>query len=106
MASETPHASGGASREAPEQQDQSIKARKHQLFEKQENLVELASVKRFSEYVDDRPPAPLSPALKAALIGLGAVVALLFLAALFGGRGARPAKPRLAEFWSQHHKIS
>lgn len=102
MASEPPPTP--APREALEQQDQSIKARKHQLFEKKEILFDLASVKRFSEYVDNRPPAPLSPGMKAALIGLVAVVALLFLAALFGGRGPRPAKPRLASFQSEHHK--
>jgi hypothetical protein len=92
MASESPT----PPREALEQQDLSIKARKHELFEKREPPSDHATIKPFSQYVRDTAPAPLSPAAKATIWGVGILVALLFLAALFGGRGPRPARARQA----------
>jgi hypothetical protein len=83
-----------AQREAFEQQDQSIKARKHELFEEPQTADTPTSVlKPFSVYVRDTPPAPMSKGMKATLWVLGALVVLLFLAALFfGGRRPRPGR--------------
>lgn len=77
-------------RETVEQQDQSIKARKHQLFEEPDRAD--GAVKPFKVYLRDTPPAPLSGGVKATLWAVGAVVVLLLLAALFGG--GRRSTPR------------
>src|SRR5438128_5627763 len=76
MASEKPP----VPREATEQQDQSIKARKFQLFEQRTETGVVA--KRFAEYVRDTPPALLSPGVKAGLGAVAVLVVLLLLAAL------------------------
>lgn len=71
--------------EAHESPDQSIKARKFQLFE-QVNTEGAFKAKAFAEYVKATPPAPMNPGVKAALWAVAVLVALLFLASLFGGR--------------------
>lgn len=93
MASQKP--SAAREPEAPEAQDQSIKARKSSLFEVKTGPV---SVNRaFAEYVREASPAPLSPPTKAILGAVAAVVALLFLASLLSSFRAKPARgPRLS----------
>ena len=80
--------------EVQEQQDQSIKARKYQLFEEHEQTG--GAVKPFTEYVRATPPAALSPVMKAVLWGVGALVVLLFLAAFLVGRPPKHLKTRRA----------
>ncbi len=65
--------------EMPREQDHSIKARKHELFEKQ-----TASGPRrpFTEYLEQTPPAPLSQAQKALLWTIGVMVLLVFFIAM------------------------
>ena len=82
-----------APREALEAQDQSIKARKWQLYE-EKTRVDTGTVKPFSVYLKDTPGAPLSPVARATLWAVGVVVVLLFVAAILMG-GPRP-KPRRA----------
>ena len=80
--------------EAPREQEQSIKARKKELFDR-ESKVAAGPRRRFSEYIAATPPAPLSGGLKAALWCVGAVVLLLFLATLLTIPGPRDrAHPR------------
>jgi hypothetical protein len=83
-----------APQEVHEQQDQSIKARKYQLFEERDQSG--GADKPFTEYVRVTPPAALSPAAKAMLWGIGALVVLLFLAAFLFGRPPKHLKPRRA----------
>lgn len=75
-----------------ENQDQSIKARKVQLFDdgKSEEVIEVR--RPFSYYVNRTPAAPLSPATKASLVAAGVLVVLLLLAALFIGPHHRPRR--------------
>jgi hypothetical protein len=85
MASDKPP----VSRESVEHEDQSIKVRKSQLFEP--TAQGPAEVRPFEEFLRSTPPTPLSPGVKAALWVVGAIVALLFLAALLSvGRSTRP----------------
>jgi hypothetical protein len=65
-----------------ETQEQSIKARKHQLFEV-DAPVEVGSGRPFKEFVRTTPAAPLSGLIKAALWTAGVVVVLVLAAALF-----------------------
>ena len=76
-------------------QEQSIKARKHQLFEADDLSGEHAPSRSFADCLRETPAAPLSPALKAGLWVLGGVVLLLLLAA-FVKVGNRAPKPRPA----------
>ncbi len=71
-------------------QEQSIKARKHQLFE-DEDFGTVSSGPRlsFPELLRVTPADPLSPALKALLWVVGTVVVLLLLAALLTSGGTR-----------------
>ena len=80
--------------EAHEHTDQSIKARKGQLFEAKTSTEVTSKSKTFTECVKDTPPTPMSPAVKAALWGVAVLVVLLFLGALFGGRsrGNKPSR--------------
>lgn len=82
-----------APHQAQEHQDESIKARKTQLFEVREH-VEVVTLQPFKEYVRLTPPAPLSQGVKAGLWAAGVVVVLLLLAALF--IGPPPRKHRRA----------
>ena len=65
-----------------ESQDQSIKARKHELFEDEKQGSQQGSLKAFSEYLEDIPAAPLSGSDKAVLGAVGTLVLLLFFAAI------------------------
>jgi hypothetical protein len=81
-----------APREAMEPQDQSIKARKRQLFEEPQTD-SAPTIKTFDAYLRETPPFGLSPGVKAALWVVGVLVVLLFLLALFGPRRLHRAKP-------------
>lgn len=76
-------------------QEQSIKARKHQLFEADDRSGEDGPRRSFADVVRSTPAAPLSPALRATLWVVGALVILLLLAA-FAKVGTRKPKPRPA----------
>jgi len=77
----------------PREQEQSIKARKREIFEEQHDS---DSPRRpFSAYLAETPPAPLSSAQKAGLVAVGALVVLLLLAALLTMPGPR-SQPRPA----------
>lgn len=72
----------------PREQEHSIRERKRLLFEDDEPRAEAAPDvprKSFVEYLQTTPAAPLSTAEKAILWGVGVVVVLLLLAALFLG---------------------
>ena len=73
-----------------ENQDQSIKVRKSQLFEAGDKGVEPPTTRPVTEYLKDTPATPLSGLEKAGLWTAAVVVGLLLLAALFNGRN----KPR------------
>ena len=66
------------------EQELSIRERKQLLFEADEIPASADAVPRrpFAEYLRSTPAAPLSPAAKGSLYAAGAVVLLLFLAAL------------------------
>jgi hypothetical protein len=97
MAEEKPSASSSRDREAPEQQDQSIKARKRQLFEEREPVRDGSATQPFSVYLRATAGAPMSQGAKVVIWTLAVVVVLLFLAALFGPRPTRPrAGPRVS----------
>ncbi|HMB06238.1 MAG TPA: hypothetical protein VKP69_21200 [Isosphaeraceae bacterium] len=78
-----------------ETQEQSIKARKDELFEGRPRGVEGGGGLRrpFRAYLYETPAAPLSLGVKASLWGAGAVVGLLFVAAIAGGHGTRATVP-------------
>jgi hypothetical protein len=63
------------------EQEISIKAREHELYVRQASETDAKPVKPFEFYLRETPAEPLSPATKAILWVIGAVVALLFLAA-------------------------
>ena len=73
-------------------QEQSIKARKHQLFE-DEDLPSASATPSlpFPELLRVTPAEPLAPPVKALLWGVGTVVVLLLLAALVTSGGKRKA---------------
>lgn len=78
-------------------EEQSIKSRKAQLFEAaQEPAGSTGPRKSFPEYLRETPPAPLSAGTKALLWLVGAIVVLVFLAALMRG-ARRPAPAPAAE---------
>jgi len=73
-----------------ETQEQSIKARKHELFV-EEKLDNDGPKKRFREYVRETPAAPMSRNVKLILWGSAAPVVVLFIASLFSkGSSAKP----------------
>lgn len=77
-----------------ESEEQSIKARKNQLFEAKALQAAPSGPKKSTQtYLRDTPAMPISPGVKATLWGVGALVLILFLAALMT-RGARPERPR------------
>ena len=74
-------------------QEQSIKARKHDLFERDHGPAVAGSGSRrtFRELLRETPAQPLTPAIKAVLWAVGVVVILLLVAALAtGGKKPRP----------------
>ena len=73
-------------------QEQSIKARKHQLFEADEPL-DAGPRRSFRECLRTTPATPLSPPLKALLWTTGTIVVLLLIVALATGGNKKP-KPR------------
>ena len=77
-------------------QEQSIKARKHQIFDDVVPAVSSGSSKPFKEFLRETPAAPLSGGMKAALWAVGAVVALLLVAALMKGMGGAKGGPKPA----------
>jgi hypothetical protein len=68
-----------------EKQEQSIKARKSELFVEEE-IVESGPRKRLRDYVKETPAAPLSKNVKLMLWGSAAPVVLLFVVALLARR--------------------
>jgi hypothetical protein len=80
-----------------ETQEQSIKARKNELFE-EEVPVFLNSSRPFRDFLRETPAEPLSGAAKAMLWAAGVIVAVLLVAALdrsfhsSSKAGARPTK--------------
>jgi hypothetical protein len=92
-----------------EKQDQSIKARKNELFV-EEQVLQTGPRKKLRDYLKDTPAAPLSKNVKLSLWGSAVPVVLLFVVALFslGNRStakapdeiiqqrAKPALPSLA----------
>ncbi len=79
--------------EAPREQEQSIKARKREIFEEEPQTD--ATTRTFSAYLAETPATPLSKGQKAALGGVLAVVVLLLLIALLT-RPAPRSHPRAA----------
>ena len=75
-----------------ETQEQSIKARKNELFE--EEREDPGGPRRpFRAYLQDTPATPMSVGVKASLWGTGAVVGLLFVGAIAGGHETRATAP-------------
>lgn len=79
-----------------ESEEQSIKARKKELFDEQVREVSVSGPRKPpSVYLQQTPALPLSTGVKTTLWIVGVIVVLLFLAALMT-RGARPRRPRTA----------
>jgi hypothetical protein len=75
-------------------QEQSIKARKHELFEVDQSSDALSGPRRsFQECLRETPADPLSTPLKALLWTVGTTVILLLVFALATGGNKKP-KPR------------
>jgi len=70
------------SRNLPEQ-EQSIKARAHELYVEPERPASVKPVKPFPVYLRETPAVPLSTSTKVVLWIVAMIVALLFLAALW-----------------------
>ncbi len=79
-------------------QEQSIRARKHQLFES-DDLADHGPRSTFPELVRQTPAAPLSPVIKGALWTVGALVILLLIAAL-ATSGNRKPRPKPVAIWT------
>jgi hypothetical protein len=87
MASETP-----ASRET---QEQSIKARKHELFQPEAApAASAAPRKTIKQYLRDTRPVPMAPTVKVALWVAGVLVVLLFVASLVSIALRPPRRPQ------------
>jgi hypothetical protein len=69
-----------------ETQEQSIKARKTELFEEESRDGEGGPVRPFRAYLETTPAAPLSLGVKASLWSAGVLVGLLFVAGAAGGK--------------------
>ena len=82
---------GGEQRNMPEQ-ERSIKDREQQLFfEPDEGPA--TPLKPFPVYLQETPPVPMSPAVKALLWVVGILVALLFFAALWRAQRSHAHPP-------------
>ena len=66
-----------------ETQEQSIKARKHQLFEPDAPAGEIGSGRSFKDFVRTTPATPMSGLTRTALWAAGVLVAAVLVAALF-----------------------
>ena len=76
-------------------QEQSIKARKNDLFEVDRPLGDAGPRRSFRDYLKTTPAEPLSNLLKALLWTLGTVVVVLLIIALATGGPRKPkTKPR------------
>ena len=76
-------------------QEQSIKARKHELYEADAVIADLRITSTsFRDFVRDTPAAPLSATAKAGLWAVGLIVVALLVLALMRGIGGpnRPTK--------------
>lgn len=75
----------------PREQEQSIRARKEQLYEEDEAPIstEGKATKPFETYLREVPAAPLSAATKAILWAVGAVVVLLLIVTLLRATGGQ-----------------
>jgi hypothetical protein len=69
-----------------ETQEQSIKARKSELFEEEVRESEGGPARPFRAYLETTPATPLSLGIKASLWSMGVVVGLLFVAGVAGGK--------------------
>ena len=85
-------------------QEQSIKARKHQLFESDERSGEHGPRQSFADLLRATPADPLAPGLRAALWVVGTLVILLLLAA-FLKVGTRKSQPRTPPAASSPHPL-
>lgn len=86
MAAETP--------KRPGSEEQSIKARKKELFEEEVREAPVSAPKKPARvYIQQTPAMPLSTGVKATLWIVGAIVAVLLVAAL-ATRGGKPPRPR------------
>lgn len=68
----------------PSEQEHSIKARSNELFESEGPSAGAGRASRpFREYLKETPARPFSPLIQAMFWSLGAIVLLLFLAAIW-----------------------
>jgi hypothetical protein len=84
----------------PREQEQSIRARKEQLYEEDEAPKAEAAAKAtkpFEVYLREVPATPLSATTKLILWSVGAVVVLLLIVTLLRTTGRQPTAPRKAE---------
>ena len=79
-------------------QEQSIKARKHELYEADEPDGSTGPRLSFQECLRTTPADPLSPLLKALLWTVGTVVILLLIAALATSGAKKPRPKRVSGF--------
>ena len=86
-----------------EKQDQSIKARKNELFV-EEQALQTGPRKKLRDYLKDTPAAPLSKNVKLSLWGSAVPVVLLFIAALLSGGNRSTAKAPDEMIIPQHAK--
>ena len=78
-------------RDSHEKTEQSIKARKHELYA-EETHADTGPQKPLSAYLKDTPPTPLSLTSKIILWAVAILVGLLFFAALLAPR-TQPPRP-------------
>jgi hypothetical protein len=71
-------------------QEQSIKARKHELFEIDQSDAPTGPRRSFQDCLRETPPDPLSIPLKALLWTVGTIVILLLMIALVTGGNKKP----------------
>ena len=87
-------------RDSHEKSEQSIKARKSELFQGNPAPI-LSPLKPFPDYLRDTPPTPLTKTTRVVLWTVAVMVGLLFLIALTSSRGHRrlPVHPKAAADW-------
>jgi hypothetical protein len=79
---------------APREQEQSIKARKREIFEEEQDFG--GPQRPFSDYLAETEATPLTAGQKATLWGVGVLVLLLLLAALLTMPAPRSGHPHNA----------